>query len=108
MVSAILWYQSPKSGTAKCPVLINSGSVSPPTQTAGPSVTPDFLLVLVALANSMRLSLMKAAHAALSGVASEGNPGSLGMTKERVALHLGMGGGGCTETQSSQSLTGKN
>jgi hypothetical protein len=37
--------------------------------TAGPSASPDFLLVLVALANSMRLSLMKAAHAALSGVA---------------------------------------
>jgi hypothetical protein len=40
-------------------------------RTAGPSASPDFLLVLVALANSMRLSLMKAAHAALSGVARQ-------------------------------------
>jgi hypothetical protein len=39
--------------------------------TAGPSASPDFLLVLVALASSMRLSLMKAAHAALSGVARQ-------------------------------------
>jgi hypothetical protein len=32
---------------------------------------PDFLLVLVALASSMRLSLMKAAHAAASSVARQ-------------------------------------
>jgi hypothetical protein len=31
-----------------------------------PSAAPDFLLVLVALAGSMRLSLMKAAHVAAS------------------------------------------
>jgi hypothetical protein len=31
--------------------------------------TPDFLLVLVALANFMRLSLLKAAHAVLSSAA---------------------------------------
>jgi hypothetical protein len=32
---------------------------------------PDFLLVLVALARSMRLSLMKAAHAAVSSAARQ-------------------------------------
>jgi hypothetical protein len=31
--------------------------------------TPDFLSRLVALSNSMRLSLMKAAHVVLSGAA---------------------------------------
>jgi hypothetical protein len=31
--------------------------------------TPDFLLVLVALANFMRLSLLKAAHAVVSSAA---------------------------------------
>jgi hypothetical protein len=31
-----------------------------------PSATPDFLLMLVALANFMRLSLRKAAHAIVS------------------------------------------
>jgi hypothetical protein len=36
-----------------------------------PRLPPDFLLVLVALASSMRLSLMKAAHVALSGVARQ-------------------------------------
>jgi hypothetical protein len=33
------------------------------------AVNPDFLLVFVALASYMRLSLMKAAHAAVSSVA---------------------------------------
>ncbi len=33
--------------------------------------TPDFLLVLVALANFMRLSLLKAAHAVLSSAAKQ-------------------------------------
>ncbi len=33
------------------------------------AVNPDFLLVFVALASSMRLSLMKAAHVAVSRVA---------------------------------------
>ena len=33
------------------------------------AVNPDFLLVFVALASSMRLSLMKAAHVAVSSVA---------------------------------------
>ena len=32
---------------------------------------PDFLLVVVALVNSMRLSLMKAAHVALSSAARQ-------------------------------------
>jgi hypothetical protein len=32
---------------------------------------PDFLLVLVVLARSMRLSLMKAAHAAVSSAARQ-------------------------------------
>jgi hypothetical protein len=36
-----------------------------------PSASPDFLLVLVALAGSMRLSLMKAAHVAASREARE-------------------------------------
>jgi hypothetical protein len=35
-------------------------------RTADPSASPDFLLNLVALANFMRLSLQKGAHAALS------------------------------------------
>jgi hypothetical protein len=34
--------------------------------TADPSASPDFLLNLVALANFMRLSLLKGAHVALS------------------------------------------
>jgi hypothetical protein len=33
--------------------------------------TPDFLLMLVALANFMRLSLMKAAHVVVSGAAKQ-------------------------------------
>jgi hypothetical protein len=33
------------------------------------SATPDFLLILVALANFMRLSLLKAAHADVSSAA---------------------------------------
>jgi hypothetical protein len=40
-----------------------------PSGTADPSASPDFLLKLVALANFMRLSLLKGAHAALSGAA---------------------------------------
>jgi hypothetical protein len=36
-----------------------------------PSPSPDFLLKLVALANFMRLSLMKGARAALSGAAQQ-------------------------------------
>jgi hypothetical protein len=35
-------------------------------RTADPSASPDFLLNLVALANFMRLSLLKGAHVALS------------------------------------------
>jgi hypothetical protein len=38
-------------------------------ETADPSASPDFLLNLVALANFMRLSLLKGAHAALSSAA---------------------------------------
>jgi hypothetical protein len=38
-------------------------------RTADPSVSPDFLLHLVALANFMRLSLLKGAHAASSSAA---------------------------------------
>ncbi len=33
------------------------------------ALNPDFLLIFVALASSMRLSLMKAAHVAVSSVA---------------------------------------
>jgi hypothetical protein len=65
--------------------------------TAGPSAAPDFLLVLVALASSMRLSLMKAAHGVATNGASEGNPGTLGMTKFRVTFHHGVGGDGSRE-----------
>jgi hypothetical protein len=36
------------------------------SETADPSASPDFLLKLVALANFMRLSLLKGAHVALS------------------------------------------
>jgi hypothetical protein len=39
--------------------------------------TPDFLLRLVALANFMRLSLLKAAHVAAGECRAAGNPGSL-------------------------------
>jgi hypothetical protein len=39
------------------------------SETADPSAAPDFLSDLVALANFMRLSLMKGAHVALSGAA---------------------------------------
>jgi hypothetical protein len=42
------------------------GSCVEERRTAGPSASPDFLLVLVALAGSMRLSLMKAAHVAVA------------------------------------------
>jgi hypothetical protein len=38
------------------------------------SATPDFLLILVALANFMRLSLMKAAHVDLGECSVAGNP----------------------------------
>jgi hypothetical protein len=38
-------------------------------RTADPSASPDFLLDLVALANFMRLSLLKGAHVALSSAA---------------------------------------
>ncbi len=37
--------------------------------TADPSASPDFLLNFVVLANFMRLSLLKGAHAALSSAA---------------------------------------
>src|SRR5271156_795067 len=39
--------------------------------TADPSASPDFLLNLVALANFMRLSLLKGAHVALSCAACQ-------------------------------------
>ena len=42
--------------------------------------TPDFLSRLVALANFMRLSLMKAAHAAVGWRRVTGNPDTLGRT----------------------------
>src|SRR5271154_1196392 len=42
-----------------------------------PRFDPDFLWNLVALANFMRLSLLKAAHAAVGECPIAGNPGSL-------------------------------
>jgi hypothetical protein len=43
--------------------------------TTDPSLRyPDFLLILVALANFMRLSLMKAAHVDLGECSVAGNP----------------------------------
>jgi hypothetical protein len=45
---------------------------------------PDFLLILVALANLMRLSLKKGAHAAVSDSAWQGI--RVGMTKRRGLL----------------------
>jgi hypothetical protein len=39
--------------------------------------TPDFLSSLVALANFMRLSLLKAAHAGVGECSITGNPGAL-------------------------------
>jgi hypothetical protein len=51
---------------------------------------PDFLLRLVALANFMRLSLTKGAHATLSSAAWQEI--RVGMTKRRGSLQ---GKGGC-------------
>jgi len=42
-----------------------------------PSATPDFLSRLEALANFMRLSLLKAAHAGVAECSVAGNPGTL-------------------------------
>jgi hypothetical protein len=39
--------------------------------------TPDFLSRLVALANFMRLSILKAAHAGVAECSVTGNPGAL-------------------------------
>ena len=59
-------------------------------RTADPSATlrsPEFLSRLVALADFMRLSLMKAAHADLSDVAKqEFGFATVGMTKGRVTV----------------------
>jgi hypothetical protein len=41
-----------------------------------PGFDPDFLSNLVALANFMRLSLLKASHAAVGECRIAGNPGS--------------------------------
>ncbi len=43
---------------------------------------PDFLLVVVALVNSMRLSLMKAAHVALSSAAGQ----EIRVRRRRISL----------------------
>jgi hypothetical protein len=43
----------------------------------------------MALANFMRLSLLKGAHVALSCFCAAGNPGSLGMTKGSAVLWFG-------------------
>jgi len=47
-----------------------------------PSASPDFLLILVALANSMRLSLKKAAHVTLSSIARQES--GFGMTTRQT------------------------
>ena len=54
-----------------------------------PLRSPEFLSRLVALANFMRLSLMKAAHVDLSDVAKqEFGYATVGMTKGRVTVAL--------------------
>jgi hypothetical protein len=57
-----------------------------------PSASPDFLLILVALASSMRLSSMKAAHVALSSIARQ----------EISSLRRHAGTGEMTPRQTSQ------
>jgi hypothetical protein len=49
-------------------------------ETADPSIPPDFLSGLVALANFMRLSLRKAAHGAAARTAQQKIQGAVGMT----------------------------
>jgi len=50
---------------------IGNGSLLLIKRTADPSASPDFLLNLVALANFMRLSVLKGAHVALSCAARQ-------------------------------------
>ena len=59
------------------------------SQTVAPLRSPEFLSRLVALADFMRLSLMKAAHVDLSDVAKqEFGYATVGMTKGRVTVAL--------------------
>jgi hypothetical protein len=60
------WLQDEKAAE---PADINSRSLH--------YATPDFLLRLVALANFMRLSLLKAAHVGVGECNVTGNPGAL-------------------------------
>jgi hypothetical protein len=46
-------------------------------RTAGPYAAPDFLSSLVALANFMRLSLLKAAYAGVGECSETGKSGTL-------------------------------
>jgi hypothetical protein len=56
-----------------------AGSCLGEGRTAGPSppLPPDFLSNFLALANFMRLSLLKAAHVAAGECSVAGNPGAL-------------------------------
>ena len=49
---------------------------------------PGFPVKVGGVANSMRFSLQKTAHAALSLAPRTGNPGTLGMTKGEGSVHL--------------------
>jgi hypothetical protein len=59
--------------------------VREPGRTADPSAAPDFLSKTVASVDFMRLSLRRAAYVAAGRAREVGNPGTLGMTKWRVA-----------------------
>jgi hypothetical protein len=62
----------------------------PPNWTGAPGSperTPDFLLSLLALANFMRLSLMKAAHAGVGGAPCR-KSGYLGRKDGAQPLHM--------------------
>ncbi len=61
--------------------------------------SPGFLLRFVALMHFMSLSLRKSAHAALSSAAWQIR---VGMTNWRAVAHLGLGGGGWTESSNQR------
>jgi hypothetical protein len=62
--------------------------VREPGRTADPSATPDFLLILMALADFMRFSPAENRTRGCVQCNVAGNPGALGMTKGRAVTFI--------------------